>query len=1089
VDGDGCALSQLDSDGDGVNDDVDNCPANANANQLDTDSDGLGDVCDSDDDGDTVADGADNCPLVANADQANNDGDSLGDVCDPDDDNDTIGDATDNCPLIANTNQTDTDGDGIGDVCDPLTDSDQDGVADSADLCPGTPFGATVDADGCAPSQIDTDNDGVNDTIDNCPAVANADQTDTDSDGQGDACDTDDDNDTISDVSDNCPLVANTNQTDTDGDNIGDACDPDLAIIQFESASLVVSESQTSLSINLTRTVNLSGSVSVDYATVAGGSATAGADYTAINATTMSFADGESSKAFTLSLTPDSVYEGDESINLGLSNPQNSSLGSNSSLVVTIQEDDPVPPAGTFQFSGASYSVDENGGSLLITVTRTGGSFGLASVDYQTIDATATAGSDYTANSGTLSFLDGEISKTFSVTILDDSVYEGDESILMSLSNAVSATIGTINTSTISIIEDDPLPPAGSLQLSGSAYLIDENDVAAQIIITVTRIGGDFGAVSVDYQTSDNSATSGADYTAGSGTLNFPDGTTTADIIVPIIDDASYEGDESFIITLSNVVGATMGSISMATVTIADDDPIPPSGSLQFTGSSYSLTEGGVAAVITVTRVGGSSGAVSVDYATGGGSATVGSDYTSSSGTLNFADGETSKSFTVQVLDDTEYEGDETVNLELSNPVSATLGTIISAVLTISDDDPVPASGTLQFSMANYSVAEGGGSASVEVSRVGGSTGSISVSYATGDDTATASVDYSTSSGVLSFADGVITQTILIPILDDSLYEGDETINVSLSNPVGTVVSPPSNAVVTITDDDPQPTPGVISFASSTYAVSETQANVSLTISRTGGTTGQVDVNYTTSDGTASATNDYQFSSGSVTFLDGDGLDKTVVIPLVDDAVYEGDETFSVLLSGITGGAGLGSTSQSEITIQDNETAPSAGIIGFALPDVSVNESAVSLTITVTRAGGSFGAVDVEYSLASGAGTADPLNDFTMTAGTITFVDGDTSDKTITIVINDDSAEENSETLEINLSNPTNGASIDINADSITVTIVDNDQQPNSGGGSGGGGGGSIGPMLMGLFLLIYFIATRYQRERWIGSYKRNSIR
>jgi hypothetical protein len=1120
-------VCDTDDDNDGVLDTVDNCPFASNVDQADNDNDGTGDVCDADDDNDSVNDSVDNCPLVANADQANNDGDTAGDVCDTDDDNDSVLDIDDNCPLISNTDQADTDGDGIGDVCDPLTDSDQDGVGDSLDLCPGTPSGQSVDGNGCALSQLDSDSDGVNDAVDNCPANANADQLDTDSDGQGDVCDVDDDgdtvadgadncplisntnqanndgdslgdvcdpdddNDTISDATDNCPLVANNNQTDTDGDNVGDVCDADLAVIQFQSASLDVNESQTSLTIILTRTVNLAGGASVDYATIAGGSAAAGSDYTAINAATLSFADGESSKAFSLSLTPDSVYEGDESINLGLSNPQNSSLGINDTLVVTILEDDPVPPAGEFQFSGDSYSIVENAGSILITVTRAGGSYGPASVNYQTIDGSATATSDYSASSGTLSFLDGEISKTFSISILDDLVYEGDESIILNLTNAVGATLGAIDTSTVSIVENDPLPPAGSLQLSGAAYVIDENDLAAQIAITVTRTGGTFGAVSVDYLTTNDSATSGADYTTGSGTLSFPDGSTTGEIIVPIIDDLTYEGDESFFVSLHNVVGAAMGTISLATVTIRDDDPIPPSGSLQFTGNSYSLAESGVAAVINVTRVGGSSGSVSVDYTTSDASATAGSDYAASAGTLNFADGEISKSFTVQVLDDTDYEGDETVNLTLSNPVTAVLGAISNAVLTISDNDPVPVSGTLQFSMANYAVAENSGSANINVSRVGGSAGSVSVSYATSDATATASVDYSTRSGVLVFANGVSTQAITIPVLDDSLYEGNETINVSLSNPVGTVLSSPSNAVVTINDDDPLPAPGVISIASSTYTVSEAQANVALTIARAGGTAGQVDVNYTTSDGTASATTDYQFISGTTSFADGDGLDKTVVIPIVDDSVFEGDETFSVLLSGVSGGATLGSITQADVTIQDDEIAPSVGTIGFAVTAESVNEGSVGLTLLVTRTGGSYGEVDVDYELSSSSGTADPLNDFTMTSGTITFVDGDASNKSITLVINDDIAVENSETLQILLSNPTNGATIDINAGSVTVTIVDNDQQTNGGssGDGGGGGGGSIGPLLMGLFLLIYFLANNSFRDRRNYSYKGDPLR
>jgi hypothetical protein len=153
-----------------------------------------------DTDGDGVNDNVDNCPTTSNPEQVDRpDNDGIGNLCDPDDDNDGINDNVDNCPEIANTNQTDTDNDGIGNVCDST---------------PNTP-------------NPDTDGDGVNDNVDNCPTTSNPDQADQDGDRIGNVCDPDDDNDGINDNDDNCPLVANTNQTDTDNDGIGDACDPD----------------------------------------------------------------------------------------------------------------------------------------------------------------------------------------------------------------------------------------------------------------------------------------------------------------------------------------------------------------------------------------------------------------------------------------------------------------------------------------------------------------------------------------------------------------------------------------------------------------------------------------------------------------------------------------------------------------------------------------------------------------------------------------------------------------------------------------------------------------------------------------------
>ncbi|MCU7852791.1 MAG: thrombospondin type 3 repeat-containing protein, partial [Candidatus Thiodiazotropha sp. (ex Monitilora ramsayi)] len=1058
-----------DDDGDGVADGVDNCPINANPTQTDTDGDGIGDACDplTDTDGDGIGDSVDNCPAVSNADQTDTDVDGQGNACDTDDDNDTILDGVDNCPLNANTNQADLDNDGQGDVCD--SDDDGDGVADGVDNCPinANPTQTDTDGDGigdACDSLTDSDGDGVDDSVDNCPAVSNAGQTDTDSDGQGDACDTDDDNDTILDGVDNCPLDANTNQIDTDTDGIGDACDSEQAVIQFSTATVIVGENQTSVTFTLQRSANLAGVVSVDYATATGGSATAGSDYTAISPTTLSFADGEVSQTFILTLSPDAVYEGDETVNLALSNPQNAQLGVQDTAVLTITEDDPIPPAGTLQFSGATYTVNENDSSVLITVSRSGGSFGTVSVDYATSDATATAGSDYITSTGTLSFLDGEISKTFSVSILNDTIYEGDETALLSLSNPVGTTLGTLDFAELTITEDDPVPPAGSLQFSGSTYLVAENVAAGEVTLTVVRTGGDFGAVSVDYAFTDGSATASSDYTAVNGTLNFADGITSAVITVPISDDTVYEGDETFVVSLNTVVGAVIGTPSMATVTIEEDDPLPPAGSLQFLGTSFVQAENGTTAVIEVSRVGGSSGAASVDYASSDGTANAGSDYTASSGTLNFADGQTSATFPLPIIDDSVYEGDETVNLTLSNPVNASLGSITSAVLTIEENDPVPPSGTLQFSQAGYTVAENGGTAVITVSRSGGSTGAVSVSYATSDGSATASTDYTVSTGTLNFANGEISKTFNVPIIDDVQYEGDETVQLSLSNPVGTLLGSQVNAVLTINENDAAPSSGAIGFSPVSYTVMENQTSVSLTVSRSGGSNGAVSVDYSTIDGSASASNDYVFTTGTVNFANGDMLDKTITVNLLDDTTFEGDETFSVNLSNATGGASLSVDSQAEVVIQEDEPQPPAGTIGFTITDISVTEGNQTLDVKVSRTGGSYGVVSVDFSLTGGSASIG--SDFSVTSGTITFGDGDTTDRTIVITILDDTASEGDETIAITLTNATGGALIDLNGETVTVTITQSDQPVVT----VSGGGGSVGPLVMTMLLFCYLM-------------------
>ncbi len=243
------AAHAADTDGDGIDDAIDNCPLLANPNQKNWDGDVWdinnpdtgGDLCDEDDDNDGHKDTADLFPH--NADEwADNDKDGIGDNADPDDDNDGIFDAVpDNCPLIANPNQLDTDNDGLGNVCDD--DDDGDGVLDVNDLFPLDPTEwSDRDGDGTGDNaDDDNNNNGIKDDVDpdddsdgildfndpttgkddNCHWVKNFDQLDTDGDGIGDACDDDDDNDGYLDINDAFPK--NSKQwIDSDGDGLGD---------------------------------------------------------------------------------------------------------------------------------------------------------------------------------------------------------------------------------------------------------------------------------------------------------------------------------------------------------------------------------------------------------------------------------------------------------------------------------------------------------------------------------------------------------------------------------------------------------------------------------------------------------------------------------------------------------------------------------------------------------------------------------------------------------------------------------------------------------------------------------------------------
>jgi hypothetical protein len=343
--------------------------------------------------------------------------------------------------------------------------------------------------------------------------------------------------------------------------------------------------------------------------------------------------------------------------------------------------------------------------------------------------------------------------------------------------------------------------PLGMLQLNASSYSIGE--AAASLTVTVIRINGSNGTASINYATSNGTALAGADYTSASGTLNWANG-DSADktFVVPIINDAIFQGNLTFTVTLSGASGAAAGAPAAAIATIVDDES-PPTGTLQLGASTYSVAENGSSLTITVTRVGGSSGAASINYATSNGTALAGSDYTSTSGTLNWAAADSAnKTFTIPILDDALVEGDEAFTVTLSGTTGAAAGTPAAATITITDWE----TGSLQLVSPAILLIEAAGTVPYTVSRVNGSSGAASVLCSAVSGTAAAGADFTNPNATLSWVAGEATsKTCSVPIIDDTIHEGpvNESFTVQLSGASGAALGSPSGQVVGIIDDDP----------------------------------------------------------------------------------------------------------------------------------------------------------------------------------------------------------------------------------------------------------------------------------------------
>ena len=308
-----------------------------------------------------------------------------------------------------------------------------------------------------------------------------------------------------------------------------------------------------------------------------------------------------------------------------------------------------------------------------------------------------------------------------------------------------------------------------------------------------------------------------------------------------------------------------------------------------------------------------------------------------------------------------------------------------------------------------------------QVTRVGGSQGQITATIQTFDGTATIGADYN---GIptpltLTWADGnTATKTVTLPILPDALAEGDETFTMVLG---GAYVGTPSTATVTITDDPP----GTIQFASPTYSVNESDGSVTLQVTRVGGSQGQITATIQTFDGTATIGADYNGipTPLTLTWADGNTATKTVTLPILPDALAEGDETFTMVL----GGAYVGTPSTATVTITDDPP----GTIQFASPTYSVNESDGSVTLQVTRVGGSQGQITATIQTFDGTATIGADYNGIPTPLTLTWADGNAATKTVTLPILPDLVEELDETFTMDL-----GGSYVGSPSTATVTII-----------------------------------------------------
>jgi hypothetical protein len=399
----------------------------------------------------------------------------------------------------------------------------------------------------------------------------------------------------------------------------------------------------------------------------------------------------------------------------------------------------------------------------------------------------------------------------------------------------------------------------------------------------------------------------------------------------------------------------------------------------------------------------------------------------------------------------------------MTKTLSACLTALVALLVPVAGAQAAPTKSKLRFSSASYVVAENGGSATITVTRTprnpkarSATNSIVSVAYATSDDTAVAGSDYTASSGRLTFpacgpspaaTDPCLVQQFTVPITDDDVADGNETVKLALTSPSRTtVVVNPQKATLTIADNEG---PTQVTFDAAGYRAWELGPSAEIHVIRSGaGISGSSSVDFATADGDATAGSDYTGQSSTLSFTPGQ-VDKAIFVPIKDDAVSEPTESFSVGLSNPSGGTTI-ATASAPVTILDDDTVVNAHL-GFEVSSSSVDEGA-DVTITVNRDNSVDTSVSVDYATIAQTATADV--DFTALADTLDFDPGDMS-LSFTVPTISDNGHEGDETFAVRLNNQVPSATV-LDTDTTTVTIADDDAAPTISAGPGTAGDGSV---------------------------------
>lgn len=763
----------------------------------------------------------------------------------------------------------------------------------------------------------------------------------------------------------------------------------------------------------VTRSVSSSREMIVNYTT--GGTAISGTDYTPPMGTVTI---GAYATSAIVEVTPlsDGLYDGNQTLMLIIAGGSSYNVGSPGTASAVIVDQD-VP---TVTITASVPTVEESAwarGEFL--VTRSGITSSPLTVTYS-VTGSAMNGEDYVYVANAVTIPQGSSSRAIAIEPLEDVFPDDAETVVITLvSNPLLYTIGSPNSATVTIYESG----TPTLTISATTPLAKEGGSAGQFTVYRTKMTTE--QLTVPYEIG-GTASPGTHYTGLSGSVTIPKSYASATIDVQAIENDVYEGPKTVVLTLlpSGSGLYDLGAAASASVTVADNDG--PNIQLEaIKGKTVAYETDQVAAQVKVYRPGGSTtGVVPVAY-TMGGTAKNGEDFNTLSGTIDIPNGSSYAIIEVVPIDDDIDEDRETVEFNLAENGWYTIGWKTTDTIYIADND-LPG---VTVTAVDDNASEAGSNAGVfRVARDGVATSSLLVYYTVGG-TAKNGSRYEKLNGSVTILPGSSSADVTVSPYDDTTYQGDETVTLTIVSTGLYQAKSPDSATVTIYEND-IPT---VSITAPVGAIAEngTEAGI-FRVSRNGtaALAPPLVVSYTVAGGSTAVEGvDYTASfTGTVTIPAGETFVDLEVSP-IDNEILDG--TRSVILN-LTSGSSytLGTSKSAVVNLLDDEM-PSVTIV--AVKDFASEDGTDNGTIRITRTGDLSTAMEVTYAV---GGTAVPNTHYAALPPSVTIPANESSADLVVSAREDQTAQMN-KTVVVTLAS--SAAYYVGSPNKATVAIVDDD--------------------------------------------------